>query len=81
MQVSVLFFGRLSEVAGARHLGLDVAEGSTPASIFAEVDRDHPGLLASRARIRCAVDQEYAEWDAHLHDGAEVAFIPPTSGG
>jgi molybdopterin synthase sulfur carrier subunit len=32
-------------------------------------------------RIRAAVDQAMARPDAALHDGAEVAFFPPVTGG
>jgi molybdopterin converting factor small subunit len=28
-----------------------------------------------------SIDQQYAGWDADLHDGAEVGILPPVSGG
>lgn len=34
-----------------------------------------------RSNLRCAVDQEYVDWETPLHDGAELALIPPTAGG
>ena len=60
---------------------LEVGEGSTPASIFDELCRREPGLARMRSKLRCAVDQEYADWDAAVHAGAELALIPPTAGG
>ncbi len=51
------------------------------ASIFDELCRREPRLAGMRPMLRCAVDQEYAEWDTALHEGAELALIPPIAGG
>jgi molybdopterin converting factor small subunit len=68
-------------VLGLSHLELDIAEGSTAALVFDELCRRQPRLAAMKPLLRCAVDQVYADWDSVLHDGAEVALIPPTAGG
>ena len=60
---------------------LETGEGSTAAVVFDELCRRQPRLAAMKAMLRCAVDQEYADWDSVLHDGAELALIPPTAGG
>jgi molybdopterin converting factor small subunit len=62
-------------------LELEVETGSTVSAAFEELSRAHPELARMRAGLRCAVDLEYAAWDTPLHDGAEVALIPPTAGG
>jgi molybdopterin converting factor small subunit len=66
---------------GVSHLDLDVAEESTPESVFEELSVREPRLAPMRKVLRCAIDQEYSTWDAVLHDGAELALIPPTAGG
>ena len=55
----------------------------TPASAAALYDalRAKHGFALSRDRLRVAVDGEFAAWDAPVRDGAEIAFIPPVSGG
>jgi molybdopterin converting factor small subunit len=68
-------------VLGVSRVDLNVGEGSTVALVFDELCRRQPRLAAMRPMLRCAVDQEYADWDTVLHDGAEVALIPPTAGG
>jgi MoaE-MoaD fusion protein len=68
-------------VLGLSRLELDIGAGSTAAMVFDELCSRQPRLVAMRPMLRCAVDQEYAAWDSVLHDGAELALIPPTAGG
>jgi sulfur-carrier protein len=45
---------------------------------------NHPSFAAASAevgRLRVAVNQEMAEDDSSITDGAEVAFFPPVTGG
>jgi molybdopterin converting factor small subunit len=77
----VLFFARPREVVGASRIELEVPEQSTPESVFAELSSREPRLAPMRNLLRCAIDQDYSSWDAPLHDGAELALIPPTAGG
>ena len=41
----------------------------------------HAQALAPERAVRVAVDQALANEAAPLHDGAEVAFFPPVTGG
>jgi molybdopterin converting factor small subunit len=54
-----------------------------PASLGAlyEELRARHGFALAPERLRVAVDGAFADWHAPLRDGAEVAFIPPVSGG
>src|SRR5205823_13813313 len=71
LRVTVLLFARAREIAGGSSHHLVVGEGATPASVFAELCRRWPGLLSIRPALRCAVDQEYGDWEAGPRDGAE----------
>jgi molybdopterin synthase sulfur carrier subunit len=37
--------------------------------------------LADTARVRCAVNQDFATPEAMVADGDEIAFFPPITGG
>jgi len=76
MQVSVRLFAALREQAGVRKRTLEVPEGSTIADVW-------PALaLGDRpAGLLFALNRQYADPDARLSEGDEVALIPPVSGG
>jgi molybdopterin synthase sulfur carrier subunit len=44
-------------------------------------DAPHAEALARQRAVRCALDQDMCDEAAALHDGAEVAFFPPVTGG
>jgi molybdopterin converting factor small subunit len=71
----------LREIAGGAQLEVDVEDTATPESVFEALAHKHPRLAEMKSRLRCAVDQEYAEWSTPLREGVELAFIPPTAGG
>jgi molybdopterin synthase sulfur carrier subunit len=78
MSVTVLYFASLREAAGR-----DSEVVETPASLARLYDelRGRHGFAFARDTLRVAVDGAFASWDSPVDDGAEVAFIPPVSGG
>ena len=43
--------------------------------------REWPALRGYTGSISCAVNESYARFTVPLHEGDEVAFLPPVSGG
>jgi molybdopterin converting factor subunit 1 len=81
MQVTVHFFARLRELAGRREWQADVAGGSTVADVWAAAVAAHPEIDALAASISCAVNTDFSERSTVVHEGDDVAFLPPVSGG
>jgi len=81
MQVRVKFFGMLKEVAGRADDTLRLPEGSSVADLLRQCGTATPDLKEYFSVIAVALNQEYSERDATLHEGDEVALIPPVSGG
>jgi sulfur-carrier protein len=85
VKVRVLYFARLREAIGRDRDELDLpADVRTVGALRAWlVARGAPwaGAFAEIKRIRAAVDQAMVADEAGLHDGAEVAFFPPVTGG
>lgn len=78
-RVTLLYFASLRDAAGTAQETVDTAAVDLRA-LYAEARARH-GFALPRERLRVAVDGEFAEWDDAVPDGAEVAFIPPVSGG
>lgn len=80
--VRVLLFGRLQEVAGWRERMIE-ALLPTLSSLQAELSRQDAvlGQALARPGVQVAVDKALVRGDPALPAGAEVAFLPPMSGG
>jgi molybdopterin converting factor subunit 1 len=81
MRVTVRLFARLRELAGAGELERNTDDNATVKSVWDALTREHPALAPYAQSLSCAVNAEYARMNSPLHDGDEVAFLPPVSGG
>jgi molybdopterin converting factor subunit 1 len=81
MRVTVRLFARLRDIAGAAELSRDVASGATIRAVWRGLADDYPGLAEYERAVSAAVNTDYARMDDEVHDGDEVAFLPPVSGG
>lgn len=79
--IRVLYFARLREALGCAEETL----AQTPEHVAALLQflqaRDQHWQLALSNNVLCAVNQTLARPDTLLHDGDEVAFFPPVTGG
>jgi molybdopterin synthase sulfur carrier subunit len=83
MRVQVRYFASLREALGAFE-SVDVPAGSTLGALrdgLLARGGEHARCLARGRAVRCALDQVMADDAALLHEGAEVAFFPPVTGG
>jgi sulfur-carrier protein len=78
-RVDVLYFASLRDAAGMASEPVDTAVPDLRA-LYVELQARH-GFTLPLDRLRVAVDGAFARWDEPLHEGSEVAFIPPVSGG
>lgn len=77
MEVTVLFFGVLSEVAGTSvKLYLDV---KSVADLKIRINDDFPEILHYNFRV--SVNNEITDNNLLLKTGDEVALMPPFAGG
>ena len=82
MTLRVLFFSLLRDLTGTGEIELTCAEGvSTVNGLLGMLYERWPALSAWDASLLVAVDQTYAKRGDALHEGAEVAVMPPVQGG
>jgi molybdopterin synthase catalytic subunit len=81
MQVRVLFFGVLKDLAGRSSDSLTLPDQATAADVLEHYEKRLTSLKGKLSSIAISVNQEYAGPEAKLHSGDEVALLPPVSGG
>jgi molybdopterin synthase catalytic subunit len=81
MTVTVLFFAQARERAGRARAALELPEDASLAELTSQLRREYPGLAELFPTLAIAVDGELVRPEHRLREGAEVALLPPVSGG
>lgn len=80
-RVTVLYFAAARERAGRASESVEVGDGASAGDVLDAAIAQHPALAALRPHLRVAVNEAFVSLDERVADGAEVALIPPVSGG
>jgi len=81
MQVRVLFFGVLKDLAGKASDSISLPENATLGDVLSHYEEVIPRLTETASSLAMSVNQEYAGPATRLRPGDEVALLPPVSGG
>jgi molybdopterin synthase catalytic subunit len=81
MQVQILFFGMLKELAGRGSESLTLPDGATLGDVISHYVERVPRLKEVVGSIAMAVNREYAGPECKLKAGDEIGLLPPVSGG
>ncbi len=81
MQITIRLFAQHRDIVGTPELPYEARAGMTVGDVWVSLGTHYPRLAAMTGSLLYAVNQEYADPHTELHDGDEVAFIPPVSGG
>ena len=78
-KVTILYFAALRDAAGRASEVMETAAPNLRA-LYDELQARHRLPFPAR-QLRVAMDGDFVRWEDILHEGAEIAFIPPVSGG
>lgn len=81
MRVTVRLFARLRDLAGTGELQREVPAPATVSSVWQALADEMPALRAYEHTMSVAVNADYCRMTTPVHDGDDVAFLPPVSGG
>jgi molybdopterin converting factor subunit 1 len=81
MTVRVRLFARARDLAGTDAVDVELPAGGTVADLRLQLGEKCPALRALLARSAVAVNEEFAGDDIVISAAAEVALLPPVSGG
>ena len=81
MRTEVKLFALAKELAGSDTIDVDLTPGAVVADLRRVMAEQFPELSDLLAHAMFAVNTEYANDDSPIPPDAEIACIPPVSGG
>ena len=81
MKIRVRLFAVARQMAGRDSVELELPEGATVAQLRTRLGTQIPPLSEIVAQMLFAVDMQYAGDETPIPPNADVACIPPVSGG
>jgi molybdopterin converting factor subunit 1 len=81
MDVRVRFFARAKDLAGADTVTVKVPSGATIGELRRRLAKEYPALAGILERSALAVNDEFADDTLTVPGNAEIAVLPPVSGG
>jgi molybdopterin synthase catalytic subunit len=81
MQITIRYFAGHRDITKQAEERLELPDGATVGALWELLVSRYPRLAPYQGRLLYAVNQEFATPASELHDGDEIAFIPPVSGG
>ena len=81
MKLHVRLFARARDLGGADSVAVELPAGATVAELRRRLAGQCPRLADLVGKCAMAVDAEFAGDADVLRDGAEIALLPPVSGG
>ena len=81
MKIRVLFFAAARERTGTGEVELNIGEGASVGDLRVVLAQRFPDVAETLSRSMIALNAEYATDEITIPAGAEVACIPPVSGG
>jgi molybdopterin synthase sulfur carrier subunit len=81
ISVYVKLFAVAKDLAATSEATLSLQDDAQAASVLDHFLKVNSRFEDWKDHLRLAVNSEYVDLHHHLHDGDEVAIIPPVSGG
>lgn len=79
MQIKVIYFAQLADLAGKTEETREIAD-SSPAALYAEIQKAY-NFPHEFTQLQVAINHELSAHETELKDGDSVAFLPPMTGG
>lgn len=81
MKLEVRMFAVARDLAGSERISVELPNGATIADLRQQLIEQVPGLAPMAPQLMFAIDEQYSTDTTPLRAEADVACIPPVSGG
>jgi len=81
--ITVKYFANLKQIAGKDEERFDLGKETTLDQVWEAISQTLPQIatLIKEKKVMVAVNYDVVSLDAVVHDGDEIALLPPFSGG
>ena len=79
--MTIRFFASVKDIAKISETTVELPGASVADDVLSYLISHYPQMRKFRSYIRIAVNESYVDPGFKLHDGDEIAIIPPVSGG
>jgi sulfur-carrier protein len=77
MEVNILTFGKIADITASKTIQLQ--DITSTATLREKLEATYPALRGMSYKI--AIDKKVISTETAIHEGAEIALLPPFSGG
>lgn len=81
ISITVRLFASIKDVAKMSEISVELPRASVADDVLSYLITQYPEMQRYRSYVRIAVNESYVDANFALHDGDEIAIIPPVSGG
>lgn len=81
ISVTVKLFASVKDIARVSETSLELPAASVAGDVVLHFVSQFPAMEGLRSYVRVAVNECYVDVSHPLHNGDDVALIPPVSGG
>lgn len=79
MQIKVIYFAQLADLAGKAEETRELTD-SSPTALYEAIRADY-NFPHEFKQLQVAINHELSAHEAELKDGDSIAFLPPMTGG
>ncbi|MFN4182847.1 MAG: MoaD/ThiS family protein [bacterium] len=79
--ITLLFFASTREMVGKNQESLEIPENWTLKDVKEHIFQSYPALASLKEFLVFSVNQNFFDENEQVPDNAEIALIPPVSGG
>lgn len=81
MTLKIQLFAALAHAAGMKQMAVELRDDASVSDLLDHLRVAYPAWGPMLKMVSVAVNMEYATATESLHEGDEIALIPPVSGG
>lgn len=81
MKIKLRLFASFRQVFNSSEIEFTLSEGATAQDLLNEIFSKHKELERFRGHVVVTINRQAVQMTAVIHEGDEVAILPPVSGG